>query len=101
MDRPMDVLRDYPVRKSKLQKQAFREAVLAYSGALGFEARVEKGSFGVRNVVIGNSEQAKYNVLYLAKIHTAKDRVLDEGNVRLIRDTLLAVVSEQEEAACK
>lgn len=57
---PMDVLAQYPVRKSKRQKQAFREDMLAYADTLGYRATVEKGSFGARNLVIGNPEQAKY-----------------------------------------
>lgn len=56
----MDVLAQYPVRKSKRQKQAFREDMLAYADTLGYRATVEKGSFGARNLVIGNPEQAKY-----------------------------------------
>lgn len=57
---PTDVLAQYPVRKSKRQKQAFREDMLAYADTLGYQATVEKGSFGARNLVIGNPEQAKY-----------------------------------------
>lgn len=57
---PMDVLTGFPVRKSKAQKQAFRDAVQAYAGGLGYESRVEKGSLGSRNLVIGDPESAKY-----------------------------------------
>ena len=57
---PMDVLQRYPVRKSKKQKQAFRDAVQAYAASLGYESTVEKGSFSSRNLVIGNPETAKY-----------------------------------------
>ena len=59
---PMDVRKQFPVRKSKSQKQAFRDAVQAYAQDLGYECKVEKGSMGVRNVVIGNPERAKYLV---------------------------------------
>lgn len=59
---PMDVLTAFPVRKSKKQKQAFRDAVQSYASVQGYESRVEKGSFGCRNLVIGNPEQAKYVV---------------------------------------
>lgn len=59
MDKPMDVLQEFPVRKSRKQKRAFREAVLVYARTLGYQAQVEKGSFGVQNVVIGNPETAK------------------------------------------
>ena len=55
---PMDVLREFPVRKSKAQKAAFRDAVSAYAQAQGYSVSVETGSFGVRNVVIGDAEKA-------------------------------------------
>ena len=60
MEKPMDILSDFPVRKSKKQKQAFRQAVQAYCGALGYETVVEKGGFGAKNLVIGNPKTAKY-----------------------------------------
>ena len=60
IEKPMDILTQYPVRKSKKQKKAFREAVCAYANALGYECRIEKGSMGSRNVVIGNAERAEH-----------------------------------------
>jgi len=51
---PMDVLHQFPIRKSKAQKQAFRKAVTAYVNSLGYEATEEKCDFGGRNLVIGN-----------------------------------------------
>lgn len=57
---PMDVLHRFPVRKSKAQKQAFREAVQAYVESLGYTCTVESGSYGVRNLVIGDPKTAKY-----------------------------------------
>ncbi len=62
MDRPMDVLKEFPVRKSKKQKQQFRDAVHSYAAALGYTCSIEKGSFGVRNVVIGDPDHADYLV---------------------------------------
>ncbi len=56
----MDVLTDFPVRKSKKQKQAFRDAVQSELKALGYPCRVEKGSLGSRNLVAGDSENAEY-----------------------------------------
>lgn len=56
----MDVLTAFPVRKSKQQKQNFRDAVQSYVGSLGYPVTVEKGSFGCRNVVIGDPEKAEY-----------------------------------------
>ena len=62
ISKPMDVLQRYPIRKSKKQKQAFRDAVQSYADSLGYEVNIEKGSAGVKNVVIGNPESAKYLV---------------------------------------
>ena len=59
---PMDVLTAFPVRKSKSQKQTFRDAVQSYLEELGYESKVEKGSFGSQNIVIGDPEKAKYLV---------------------------------------
>jgi len=59
---PIDVLSAHPIRKNKLQKQAFRKDVLNYARNLGYMAKEESGSFGVRNVVMGNPETAKYLV---------------------------------------
>lgn len=59
---PMDVLTRFPVRKNKKQKQAFRDAVQAYVTGLGYSCKVEKGSCGSRNVIIGDPQNAKYLV---------------------------------------
>ena len=60
--RPMDVLTAFPVRKSKAQKQAFRDAVQSYCENLEYSVTTEKGSFGCKNLIIGDPEQAKYLV---------------------------------------
>lgn len=59
---PMDILTAYPVRKSKKQRQAFREDVQALVKGWGYETQVEKGSFGARNLIIGDPEKAEYLV---------------------------------------
>ena len=59
---PMDVLAQFPVRKSKHQKQAFRDSVQSYCEGLGYGVSVESGSFGSRNVVIGDPKTAKFLV---------------------------------------
>ena len=59
---PMDVLKEFPVRKSKKQKQAFRDALQAYANDLGYQVTVEKGTMGSRNIVIGNPDTARYLV---------------------------------------
>jgi hypothetical protein len=58
----MDVLSEFPVRKTKKQKLAFRESVTAYVQSQGYTVTEEKGSMGARNLVIGDPEQAKYLV---------------------------------------
>ncbi len=62
LSQPMDVLVQFPIRKTKKQKQAFREAVQEYVTGLGYPVTVEKGSMGAQNVVIGNPAGAKYLV---------------------------------------
>lgn len=62
IEKPMDVLQRFPVRKSKKQKQNFRDEIQSYVRSLGYECTVEKGGFGSRNVVIGDPEKAKYLV---------------------------------------
>ena len=62
IETPMDVFRDFPVRKTKKQKQAFREAVQSYAEQLGYPCTVESESLRSRNLVIGNPEQADYLV---------------------------------------
>ena len=62
LNTPMDVLERFPVRKSGKQKAAFRAAVQGYARELGYEYREEKGSFGCRNVVLGDPERAEYLV---------------------------------------
>lgn len=60
LDAPMDVLASFPVRKTKKQKQSFREAVISYITRLGYVVNVEKGSLGSRNIVIGDPNTARY-----------------------------------------
>ncbi len=57
---PMDILRQFPVRKSGKQKTAFQDAVCNYASSLGYPVKVEKGTFGVRNIVIGNPVKARH-----------------------------------------
>lgn len=62
MTTPMDVTRHYPVRKSRQQKEAFRQEVSAWLQNLGYEVHTENGSFGSRNLVIGNPQASKFLV---------------------------------------
>lgn len=59
---PMDVLDQFPVRKTKKQKQAFRDAVKAYGESLGYGVTIEPGQFGARNLILGDPENAKFLV---------------------------------------
>lgn len=62
IEKPRDVLTAFPVRKSRKQKRRFREAVQSYAEEIGYPCCVENGSFGSRNVIIGNPDQANYLV---------------------------------------
>lgn len=62
LTRPMDVMTQFPIRKSRAQKQAFRDAVQDYAARLEYPVSVEEGMFGSRNLVIGDAEKAKYLV---------------------------------------
>ena len=59
---PMDILQDFPVRKTKKQKQRFRDAVVSYAESFGYPVYVESGYLGSHNVVIGNPDTADYLV---------------------------------------
>jgi len=59
MDKPMDVLQEFPVRKTKKQKAAFRRAVMEYAHSLGYVCKEEKGSCGAVNLLIGDTDHAK------------------------------------------
>lgn len=62
IQKPMDVLSGYPVRKSKKQKQSFREDLRFYLKAIGYDMVEEKGSLGSVNLVMGDPEKAEYLV---------------------------------------
>lgn len=62
LEKPMDVLAQFPVRKNRAQKADFREAVQTYCKSLGYPVCVEKGSFGSRNVIIGDPKRAQFLV---------------------------------------
>lgn len=62
LTRPMDILTQFPIRRSKQQKRAFRDSAQAYAESLGYPISVENGMFGSRNLIIGDPETAKYLV---------------------------------------
>lgn len=59
---PMDILKLFPIRKNRKQKESFREAVTPYFSSLGYDVTVEKGKMGAKNIIIGNPETAKFLV---------------------------------------
>lgn len=59
---PLDVLTQFPVRKTKAQKQAFREAVQGYAEKLDYTFTVERRNLSCQNLVLGDPESAKYLV---------------------------------------
>lgn len=62
IQRPIDVLDLFPIRKSKKQKKAFEEAVTEYAKKQNYSVRVEDNKRGARNIVIGDLNSAKYMV---------------------------------------
>ena len=62
ISKPMDVLTNYEIRKSKKQKSAFISAVTDYIQTQRYDVKIEKGKFGVRNIVVGDPENAEYLV---------------------------------------
>ena len=60
LETPMDVLHQFPVRKTGKQKAAFRVALQSYAQRMGYSYRGEKGHFGSRNLILGNPESASY-----------------------------------------
>ena len=62
LTQPMDVLKEFPIRKSKKQKLAFRVSVQDYVKTLGYESYTEAGSFGAQNLIIGDPNKARYLV---------------------------------------
>lgn len=59
---PMDTLRQFPIRKSGKQKQAFRDAAVSYLESQGYCCKLEKGSVGSVNILAGDPEKAKFLV---------------------------------------
>ena len=64
-----EIFEKHEVRKTKKQKTAFIEYIKSVSEEMGYRCEIEKGSFGVRNIVIGNPDTAK--VFYTAHYDTA------------------------------
>lgn len=63
-----EVFEKYEVRKSKKQRTAFIEYVKDFASKNGYDAKVEKGAFNSRNIVVGDVDNAK--VIYTAHYDT-------------------------------
>ena len=57
--KPMDVLTEHPVRKSKRQKTDFLLAAQSFAASCRYSAKVEHGPLGCRNLVVGDSDRAE------------------------------------------
>lgn len=62
MIEPIDILKEFPIRRKKEQKTAFINAVKDYALKFGYPVSIEEGKRGLRNIVIGEPAQAKYLV---------------------------------------
>ena len=60
LNEPMDILKAYPIRKTHVQKDAFRLDMFAYIKSLGYECRQETFRSGGQNIIIGDSQNAGY-----------------------------------------
>lgn len=63
-----EIFEKHQIRKTKKQKSAFIEYVNEIAKRYGYNCKVEKGSFGSRNIVIGDPDTAK--VFYTAHYDT-------------------------------
>ena len=68
-DSTREILEKYQVRKSKKQKNIFIKYLRELTGNMGYELKVESGSFGANNLVVGDVSRAK--VVYTAHYDTA------------------------------
>ena len=60
LKKPMDILTQFPVRKSKQQKSSFRNAVVNFGEDLGYTVTEEPGKLGDCNLILGDPKTAKY-----------------------------------------
>ena len=67
-DTTREIFHNHEIRKTKKQREAFREYAVSYAKSLGYEARVEKGAQGSRNIIVGAPSKAE--VVYTAHYDT-------------------------------
>ena len=63
-----EIFENHEIRKSKAQRQRFREYIISYARSLGYTAKEEKASKSAYNVIVGNPETA--SVVYTAHYDT-------------------------------
>ncbi len=54
-----EIFEKYQVRKNKKQKSDFIDFTLQKATEMGYDAKVEKGGFGARNIAVGDPDTAK------------------------------------------
>ena len=62
------IFEKYQIRKTKKQKTEFISFVKGKAESLGYTCEIENGSFGARNIVVGDPKKAK--VVYTAHYDT-------------------------------
>lgn len=62
MNEPLDILKLHPIRKTKEQKELFRNDVIRYLRELGYEVHTENCGRSGQNVVFGPQDSAQYLV---------------------------------------
>ena len=67
-DTTKDIFDKYEIRKSKKQKQAFRDYVISYAKSRGYEARTERAGRFANNIIVGDPKAAE--VIYTAHYDT-------------------------------
>lgn len=69
-----ELFNKYEIRKSKEQKTEFIDWVTEYACDRNWDVKVEQGSFGVRNIIIGDLDKAK--ILFTAHYDTCANMVI-------------------------
>jgi len=62
IEKPMDILELFPIRRTEKQKEKFRDGVCQYVSELGFSCNIEESKKNCRNIVIGDLQKAQYLV---------------------------------------
>ena len=85
-----EIFEKYQVRKTSRQKSDFRSYLMKHCESEGYGARVERGSFGVNNVIVGDPDSAK--VIFVAHYDTCPR--LPFPNFITPKSTVLYLISQ-------